>query len=72
MATGRGVMARRVPGHLSELDLALRLGISVWGLRAWRRRGYGPMSVKFGKSVFYREDEVTKFIDAPVGHGASE
>lgn len=72
MAAGRCVMARRVPGHLSELDLALKLGISVWGLRAWRRRGYGPTSVKFGKSVFYREDEVTKFIDAPVKHGESK
>lgn len=65
-------MALRVPGHLSELDLALKLGISIWGLRAWRRRGYGPTSVKFGKSVFYREDEVAKFIDAPAWHGASK
>lgn len=65
-------MARRVPGYLSELDLALKLGITVWGLRAWRRRGYGPASVKFGKSVFYREDGVTIFIDAPVKDGESK
>lgn len=55
-------MARRVPGHLSELDLALKIGITIWGLRAWRRRGYGPRAVKFGKSVFYPEDEVADFI----------
>jgi hypothetical protein len=63
-------MARRIPGHLSELDLALKLGISIWGLRAWRRRGYGPKAVKFGKSVFYRDDVVEAFVKSPLGEAS--
>lgn len=59
------MMARHVPGHLSELDLALKLGITIWGLRAWRRRGYGPKAVKFGKCVFYPEAAVADFLENP-------
>ena len=55
-------MARHVPGHHSELDLAIMLGLSVWALRAWRRRGYGPPAVKVGKSVFYSAEAVEQFL----------
>jgi len=55
-------MARHVPGHISESKLALMLGITVWGLRAWRKRNYGPPARKFGKSVFYSETAVAAFL----------
>ena len=58
-------MALRVPGHVSELELAMTLGLSIWGLRAWRRRGYGPKAVKIGKAVFYPEAEVGAFLANP-------
>ena len=62
-------MAKHVPGHHSELDLAIMLGLSIWALRAWRRRGYGPPAVKFGKSVFYPQEAVRAFLQAPSVEG---
>jgi hypothetical protein len=58
-------MARTISGYLSEHELAIKLGISVWGLRAWRRRGYGPAWRKFGKAVFYPAAEVEAFLNSP-------
>lgn len=57
-------MARKVHGHISEAELARMLGMSVWGLRAWRRRKYGPAARKIGKSVFYREEAVADFLSS--------
>lgn len=50
-------------GHVSERQLATRLGMSVWGLRAWRKRGYGPAHVKIGRSTFYSEVAITSFFE---------
>ena len=58
-------MSRQVPGYISEAKLALMLDLTIWGLRAWRRRGYGPKSIKIGKGVFYAESEVTSFLANP-------
>lgn len=56
----------RVPGHISESDLAKMLGMSIWGLRAWRRRGYGPTATKVGRAIFYKEEDVSAFLaEAP-------
>lgn len=55
-------MSRHIPGYVSEAKLALMLGISIWGLRAWRRRGYGPKARKIGREVFYPEGEVASFL----------
>lgn len=56
-------MPRHVPGYVSESNLAMALGMTVWGLRAWRRRGYGPKARKIGRDVFYPEAEVATFLD---------
>lgn len=55
-------MALHVPGHISETKLALMFGMTVWGLRAWRRRGYGPKAVKIGRGTFYPDTEIAAFI----------
>jgi hypothetical protein len=47
---------------ITEHDLATELRVSVWTLRAWRRREYGPDAVKMGKRIFYRRTEVTSFL----------
>lgn len=57
-------MTTNIRGHLSESEVASMFGIGVWGLRAWRKRQYGPPIVKFGRLVFYREEDVNAFIDA--------
>ncbi len=58
-------MSRQIPGYISEAKLALMLDITIWGLRAWRRRGYGPKVTKIGKGVFYAEAEVATFLTTP-------
>lgn len=57
-------MTAKISGHLSESEMASMFGIGVWGLRAWRKRGYGPTIVKFGRQVYYREEDVQAFISS--------
>lgn len=35
-------------GYLTETETAYRLGLTAFGLRGWRRRGYGPSFKKLG------------------------
>lgn len=42
------------------------LGISQAALQEWRSRGIGPAFVKLGKAVYYRRDDVVKWIDENV------
>lgn len=49
-------------GYLKERDLARELGLSVWTLRAWRKRGYGPPFGKVGRTVVYRRLDVEHFL----------
>jgi hypothetical protein len=58
-------MSRHISGYYSEFELGIKLGLSIWALRAWRKRGYGPPAVKFGRSVFYREADVAAFVADP-------
>lgn len=62
-------MPKHIQGYLSEATVAEMLDLSIWGLRGWRRRGYGPPSVKFGRSVFYSNEAVADFIAAPTKEG---
>jgi len=42
------------------------LGVSVWALRAWRRKGYGPQSVKIGSAgTSMPADAVDQFLANP-------
>lgn len=49
-------------GYIREQDLAKELGLTVWALRAWRRRGYGPTARKIGRMVIYARNEVDDFV----------
>ena len=64
---GDTVVSREISGYVSEARLALILDITVWGLRAWRRRGYGPKAIKIGRTLFYAESEVAAFLDPASG-----
>jgi hypothetical protein len=52
----------QVRGYISEVEQAQRSGISIWTLRAWRTKGYGPRFVKFGRHVLYPEDAAERFL----------
>ena len=41
-------------------------------LEAWRTRGGGPVYVKVGRAVFYREQDLEKFIEAGLRSNTSE
>ena len=58
-------MAVKIEGYIAEDVLARSFGLSVWGLRAWRKRGYGPPVRKFGRAVFYKVEDVEAFIAEP-------
>ena len=51
---------------VSERELASELGLTVWALRAWRKRSYGPKHRKIGRGVFYKREDVLDFINARV------
>jgi len=49
---------------LNERAVALRLGVSPFTLRTWRRLGRGPAYMKFGKAVRYRPEDVDAWMRA--------
>lgn len=49
-------------GMIKEHDLAREWGLTVWALRAWRKRGYGPPHGKVGRTVVYRQTDVADFL----------
>lgn len=49
-------------GFIKERDLANELGLTVWALRAWRKRNYGPAFGKVGRAVVYRRTDVEEFL----------
>ena len=49
---------------LTEHEVALRLGLSVATLRAWRLKRKGPRFVRFGRAVRYLSPDVERFVQA--------
>lgn len=47
---------------VSEHTLSSELSVSVWTLRSWRRKDYGPPAIKLGKRVLYRRTDVRAFL----------
>ena len=46
---------------LSDTEVAERLGVSPFTVRAWRRKGHGPRFMKMGRAVRYRSEDVEAF-----------
>jgi hypothetical protein len=56
--------------HLNEREAAKFLGITVEGLRTWRKLGRGPRYRKFGRCVRYKRADLEVFVEAaPAGGG---
>lgn len=58
-------MSYSIPGFITEAEFANSVRLSVWGIRAWRKRGYGPPITKIGRLVYYRLSDVEAFLAAP-------
>jgi excisionase family DNA binding protein len=43
---------------LTEKEVATRLAVSPFTVRAWRRQGRGPAFMKLGRAVRYRPEAV--------------
>jgi hypothetical protein len=46
---------------LTDTEVATRLGISRFTVRAWRRKGLGPHFLKLGRAIRYRPDDLAEF-----------
>ena len=58
---------------LNERAVAHLVSMSVSSLRRWRRLGKGPRFIKLYRSVKYRADDVTAWLnERPVGGGEPE
>jgi len=57
---------------LNTTQAAKHLNMSKQTLEAWRLRGGGPVYLKFGKAVRYREEDINTFIEKSVRHSTSE
>jgi predicted DNA-binding transcriptional regulator AlpA len=48
---------------LTESETARRLGVSISGLRKWRRNGSGPRFVRLGRLVRYLATDIQVWLD---------
>ena len=46
---------------LTDIEVARRLGVSRFTLRAWRLKGHGPKFLKMGRAVRYRPEDVDEY-----------
>lgn len=63
-----------IPARLvDENEAAVRLGLNVSTLRAWRCRGSGPKFYKIGgRAIRYAVEDLAAFIGAPVPHTSAD
>ena len=55
------VLSRTDERALSETEVAERLGVSPFTVRAWRQRGHGPRFMKMGRAVRYRPEDIAAY-----------
>lgn len=53
---------RQELGIYNEQELAAALGVTADTLGQWRAKNTGPDHVKLGKAVFYRREDVAKWV----------
>lgn len=53
-----------VASYWTEHEFADAVGLTVWGVRAWRRRNYGPPFYKLGRRVVYASQDVDRFFSS--------
>lgn len=49
---------------LTETEAAVRLGLKVATLRAWRNQGRGPAYVRLGRAVRYLAIDIDEFLQS--------
>lgn len=46
---------------LTDVEVAMRLGVSRFTVRSWRLKGLGPRFLKMGRAVRYRTEDVDDY-----------
>lgn len=46
---------------LTDVEVAVRLGVSRFTVRSWRLKGLGPRFLKMGRAVRYRPEDVDEY-----------
>ena len=46
---------------LTDIEVAVRLGVSRFTVRSWRLKGVGPRFLKMGRAVRYRPEDVQEY-----------
>ena len=46
---------------LTDIEVAIRLGVSRFTVRSWRLKGVGPRFLKMGRAVRYRPQDVDEY-----------
>ena len=46
---------------LTDVEVAVRLGVSRFTVRSWRLKGVGPRFLKMGRAVRYRPEDVREY-----------
>lgn len=46
---------------LTDIEVATRLGVSRFTVRAWRHKGQGPRFLKMGRAVRYRLADIEEY-----------
>jgi hypothetical protein len=54
----------RIPGFITEEQLARQLDVALSTVRRWKRRGYGPKFVKIGRTDYCKETGAADFAAA--------
>jgi len=62
----RSAQLRDVFQLLSPADLSALIGVDERTLATWRAQRRGPDFVKLGRTVFYRQADVTAWIDLSI------
>ena len=57
---------------LTTQEAAKRLAVKKSTLEAWRTRGGGPVFVKYGRVVRYREEDLETFLRLSLRRNTSE
>jgi hypothetical protein len=54
----------RIPGFITEEQLARQLGVTLSTVRRWKSRKYGPVFIKIGRRDYCKESAASDFAQA--------
>jgi predicted DNA-binding transcriptional regulator AlpA len=59
-------------GLFTPEEVSLMTGLSLATLATWRSRGKGPSYVKIGRKVYYRKQELSKWLEKQIRETGNE